>query len=41
MFTLAGQPLDAQVQAFSNVDKPTRFSSDREFRFQVKFLFPE
>ncbi len=41
LFKLAGQPIDAQIQAFSNVEKPTRFSSDWQLRFQIKFLFPE
>ena len=41
LFKLGGQPIDAQIQAFSNVEKPTRFSSDWQLRFQIKFLFPE
>lgn len=41
LFKLGGQPIDTQIQAFSDVEKPTRSSSDWELRFQFKFLFPE
>ena len=40
LFKLAKLPIDTQMQAFYNAERP-KVSSDWQLRFQIKFLFPE
>jgi len=40
LFKLGKLPVNTQLQAFSNVEKP-RFAADWQLRFQIQFLFPK
>ena len=40
IFRIGNQPLNAQVQAFYNVEKPT-FGPEWQLRLQLQFLFPK
>lgn len=40
IFRIGEQPMNAQVQAFSNIEKP-EFGADWTLRFQLQFLFPK
>ena len=40
IFRIGPQPVNAQIQAFSNVEKP-KFGADWTLRLQLQFLFPK
>jgi len=40
IFKIGNQPVNAQVSAYYNVEKP-EFASDWQFRLQLQLLFPK
>jgi len=40
LFKVGKLPLNTQLQAFGNVERP-KFASDWSLRFQIQFLFPK
>jgi len=41
VFRIGSQPLNANTQAFYNVETPDDFGADWQFRFQLQLLFPK